>query len=160
MYDQITVMAKELYEKSVALRRDLHRHPETGWLEMRTSAVIAGILTNLGYEVLTGRQVVDDRARMGLPSEEARREHTKLVRESWDTPLTYLTEEMEAGSCAAGRAPYAPSVLISTPSASWRMKTPATDRRGRALHRSAPASCTPAATTAIPPSASAWRKCS
>ena len=35
MYDQITVMAKELYEKSVALRRDLHRHPETGWLEMR-----------------------------------------------------------------------------------------------------------------------------
>lgn len=97
MYDQITVMAKELYEKSVALRRDLHRHPETGWLEMRTSAVIAGILTNLGYEVLTGRQVVDDRARMGLPSEEARREHTKLVRESWDTPLTYLTEEMEAG---------------------------------------------------------------
>lgn len=97
MYDQITVMAKELYEKSVALRRDLHRHPETGWLEMRTSAVIAGILTNLGYEVLTGRQVVDDRARMGLPSDEARREHAKLVRESWDTPLTYLTEEMEAG---------------------------------------------------------------
>ena len=97
MYDQITVMAKELYEKSVALRRDLHRHPEMGWLEMRTSAVIAGILTNLGYEVLTGRQVVDDRARMGLPSDEARREHAKLVREGWDTPLTYLTEEMEAG---------------------------------------------------------------
>ncbi len=48
MYDQITAMAKEIFERSVARRRDLHRHPETGWLEMRTSAVIAGILTELG----------------------------------------------------------------------------------------------------------------
>lgn len=96
MNDQITAMSKELYEKCAALRRDLHRHPETGWLEMRTSAVIAEILTNLGYEVLTGREVVADGARMGLPSVEALREHAKLVKES-DTPLTYLTEEMEAG---------------------------------------------------------------
>ncbi|MCD8000241.1 MAG: amidohydrolase [Clostridiales bacterium] len=97
MYDQITAMAKEIFERSVARRRDLHRHPETGWLEMRTSAVIAGILTELGYEVLTGSNVLDGEARLGLPSEEVLREHANLVRESWNTPLTYLTEEMEAG---------------------------------------------------------------
>ena len=68
MYDQITAMAKEIFERSVARRRDLHRHPETGWLEMRTSAVIAGILTELGYEVLTGSNVLDGEARLGLPS--------------------------------------------------------------------------------------------
>ena len=97
MYDQITAMAKEIFERSVARRRDLHRHPETGWLEMRTSAVIAGILTELGYEVLTGSNVLDGEARLGLPSEAALREHANLIRENWNTPLTYLTEEMEAG---------------------------------------------------------------
>ena len=97
MYDQITAMAKEIFERSVARRRDLHRHPETGWLEMRTSAVIAGILTELGYEVLTGSNVLDGEARLGLPSEAALREHVNLIRKNWNTPLTYLTEEMEAG---------------------------------------------------------------
>jgi len=50
-----------------ALRRDFHRHAETGWTEMRTASLIARRLTELGCEVLIGRAVSDDEARMGVP---------------------------------------------------------------------------------------------
>jgi aminobenzoyl-glutamate utilization protein A len=52
-----------------ALRRDFHRHAETGWTEFRTAAKVATTLRSLGFEVATGRSVVaDDRA--GVPSPE------------------------------------------------------------------------------------------
>jgi len=38
----------------VALRRDLHRHPELAFKEKRTSALVADCLTSWGYEVVTG----------------------------------------------------------------------------------------------------------
>lgn len=37
-----------------SLYRDLHQHPELSWCEHRTSAVMAELLTELGYEVTTG----------------------------------------------------------------------------------------------------------
>jgi len=52
-----------------ALRRQLHRHPELGWCEIATGAKVAEILTELGYEVLTGRQVCRAESRMGLPEQ-------------------------------------------------------------------------------------------
>ena len=36
------------------IRRDLHRHPELGTQELRTSRIVAEYLTNLGLEVNTG----------------------------------------------------------------------------------------------------------
>ena len=96
MYDKIRELADGLYEKSVERRRDFHKYPETGWLEMRTSAVIAETLTKLGYEVYTGRQVCEDGARMGVPSDETLREHSALVREQ-GVPMEYLTSDMEEG---------------------------------------------------------------
>ncbi|MDE1179201.1 M20 aminoacylase family protein [Paraburkholderia sp.] len=41
-------------ERFIALRRDLHRHPELGLAETRTSDVIAAQLTALGYAVTRG----------------------------------------------------------------------------------------------------------
>lgn len=38
----------------VALRRDLHRHPELGFAERRTSGIVAETLRSLGYEVTEG----------------------------------------------------------------------------------------------------------
>ncbi len=38
----------------VATRRDLHAHPELGFQETRTSALVADRLTGLGYQVKTG----------------------------------------------------------------------------------------------------------
>ena len=79
-----------------ALRRDFHRYPETGWLEMRTSAIIAKTLTELGYEVLTGRDVCEESARMGVPSEKTTKAHLERVL-TQDTPLDYLTGDMREG---------------------------------------------------------------
>lgn len=97
MYDKITAAAEEIKGQCAAYRRDFHKHPEMGWLEMRTSAMIAEKLTQLGYEVLTGSEVTDGEARLGLPSKKERMEHARLVKENWETPLPFLTEEMEEG---------------------------------------------------------------
>jgi hippurate hydrolase len=50
MNDTITSYIPEL----VALRRDLHKHPELGFEEERTAGIIAGYLRNCGLEVHTG----------------------------------------------------------------------------------------------------------
>lgn len=41
-------------EEFIALRRDLHRHPELAFRETRTSAIVAERLASYGYEVTTG----------------------------------------------------------------------------------------------------------
>ena len=70
MISSIDAMVASLEAKLVHCRRDLHRHAETGWLEFRTSSLVARALTDLGYEVELGRQVVAENARMGVPSAE------------------------------------------------------------------------------------------
>ncbi len=46
--------AKQLSEYTVATRRDLHRHPELGFEEVRTAGIVADTLRDLGMEVTTG----------------------------------------------------------------------------------------------------------
>jgi amidohydrolase len=46
--------AQALYDELVAIRRDLHMHPELGFQEVRTARIVATKLNELGYEVLTG----------------------------------------------------------------------------------------------------------
>ncbi|MBR3836742.1 MAG: amidohydrolase [Clostridia bacterium] len=70
IYQKIIEKADALAPAMTTLRRDLHKHAEPGWLEMRTSSIIARKLTELGYEVLVGDAVCKRDARMGLPSEE------------------------------------------------------------------------------------------
>ena len=81
----------------IALRRTIHRHPETGWLEMRTSAIINERLSTLGYTVLTGSQAVSPEARMGVPDENTLRAHALEAEQLEGTPLPYLTDEMRQG---------------------------------------------------------------
>lgn len=50
LYEQ----AQELFPYSRAIRRDLHMHPELGFQEVRTSAVIARELREIGLEISTG----------------------------------------------------------------------------------------------------------
>ena len=68
-YELIKEVAEASREELIACRRDFHKHAETGWFEMRTSSIIARKLTDLGYEVLTGEDVCDKDARMGVPSD-------------------------------------------------------------------------------------------
>lgn len=46
--------ADTLYQQLVAWRRDLHAHPELSFHEVRTSALVADVLSQLGFEVRTG----------------------------------------------------------------------------------------------------------
>ena len=46
--------ARERAQDLSQLRRDFHRHPELAFQEHRTGEVIAGILSELGYQVRTG----------------------------------------------------------------------------------------------------------
>ena len=96
MYTEIIKRSKEQSAKCVARRRDFHKYPETAWLEMRTSAIIAKTLTELGYEVLTGRAVCAEHARIGVPSKKELEEHAERVL-SQGVPEEYLTEEMKEG---------------------------------------------------------------
>jgi len=50
-------------------RRDFHTYAEPGWGEYRTASIIAQRLEELGYRIRIGREVIDEAARMGLPSE-------------------------------------------------------------------------------------------
>lgn len=70
IYQMIQEQAEAVTPELVALRRDFHKHAETGWFEMRTSSIIAGYLKKLGYEVLVGEEVCKKEERMGVPSEE------------------------------------------------------------------------------------------
>ena len=69
-YEKILEEARERRERMRRCRQDLHRYPELGWCEIRTTAVIARRLTELGYQVYTGPDVCAAEARMGLPSPE------------------------------------------------------------------------------------------
>lgn len=55
-------------DQMTQLRRDLHRHAEPGWCEVRTATLIAGGLKKLGYDTRIGDEVLV-KDRMGLPSE-------------------------------------------------------------------------------------------
>jgi amidohydrolase len=50
MLDKAQALAGEL----VRLRRDIHQHPELGFREFRTAALVADTLTEIGMEVRTG----------------------------------------------------------------------------------------------------------
>lgn len=54
----------------ITYRRDFHKHPETGWTEIRTASIIAKKLNELGYEIQIGKEVIKPESRMGLPSQE------------------------------------------------------------------------------------------
>jgi|SRR5271156_377895 len=49
-----TVLPEGLFQDTVALRRDLHAHPELGFEEQRTAGIVAERLRGLGLEVHAG----------------------------------------------------------------------------------------------------------
>ena len=93
---EIDAMQPEL----TRIRRDLHRHPETGWLEMRTTAILAKALRAMGYELYTGREVCKEGARLGLPDEQTLSAHAQRALEQ-GAPEEELTADIRAGYTGA-----------------------------------------------------------
>lgn len=62
--------AEALKEELITRRRDLHKHPETGWTEFRTASIVIQELQALGYEVHYGSEIIDEASMMGLPKPE------------------------------------------------------------------------------------------
>lgn len=67
-YDHLT---KQL----INLRRDFHKHPESGWIEYRTSSIIADLLSTYGYQVYVGENVCKSESRMGVPDKNYLEKH-------------------------------------------------------------------------------------
>lgn len=63
----ISHQVNQIKEKVISWRRDFHRYPEVGWTEFRTSARIADILSEMGFEVQVGSEVIKKESRMGVP---------------------------------------------------------------------------------------------
>ena len=53
MTDTLTAL-QALSEEFTAVRRDIHRHPELGYQEFRTSDLVAERLASWGYQVTRG----------------------------------------------------------------------------------------------------------
>lgn len=73
--NKIMEMAKNLENNIIAYRRDFHKHAESGWTEFRTASIVAEKLHQLGYTVLVGDEVMNEKFIMGAPSAEELAQH-------------------------------------------------------------------------------------
>lgn len=62
-------------EKAVAIRRDLHKYAEAGWVEYRTTCFIVESLEKLGIPTYVGEDILAPEAIMGRPDESALKKH-------------------------------------------------------------------------------------
>ncbi|MDR7867905.1 MAG: amidohydrolase [Sporomusaceae bacterium] len=65
---KIIELTNKLKDKMIERRRDFHRYAEVAWTEFRTASKVADALTELGYEVEAGDEVMAAGSMMGLPS--------------------------------------------------------------------------------------------
>jgi len=113
VYQSIIKMADAAQSKMVAVRRDFHKHAETGWYEMRTSSIIAKRLCELGYEVLVGDAVCKRDARMGVPSEEALSAgYERAIKQGADPDFIKATEGGMTGVIGILRCGEGPTVAM------------------------------------------------
>ena len=93
--DTIITKANEMSDRLTQWRRFFHRYAEVGWTEYITTATLATALTELGWEVILGKDILASDARLGLPTD-------KVLAESKARALAYgidprLVEAMDGG---------------------------------------------------------------
>ena len=98
IYEEIYNKSCEIEDKLINIRRDIHKHPETGWLEMRTSAFIKNYLEELGFEFLSGREVCSEEFRMGVPDTDILKAHyTMLMENKEENFCDFISDDMKDG---------------------------------------------------------------
>ncbi|HLR04123.1 MAG TPA: amidohydrolase [Virgibacillus sp.] len=71
---------KDLKDQLITWRRDFHRYPETGFLEMRTASIVASVLDQLGFALDLGKDVMSLEHCMGKPNEAITSNHYEWAR--------------------------------------------------------------------------------
>ncbi|WP_218923242.1 MULTISPECIES: amidohydrolase [unclassified Bacillus (in: firmicutes)] len=95
MEELISQLVDNMEEDLINVRRNIHCFPEIGWTEFRTSSLIADFLSELGFEVKVGKEIIVPESRMGVPDE-------KTIQEAKDRAISfganpYWIEKMEDG---------------------------------------------------------------
>ncbi|TBL79443.1 amidohydrolase [Paenibacillus thalictri] len=95
---EISQQVQDMKDKLIARRRDLHMYPESGWVEYRTAAIVAGQLSSLGYELHMREAACRPESRMGVPSPDVLRFHeNRAIAEGADPAWV---ERMQGGHTA------------------------------------------------------------
>lgn len=63
-------------------RRSLHRYPEPGWTEYRTSYLLAEELNGLGFELHVGKAALESSERIGVPDRDTLSRHEQEASEA------------------------------------------------------------------------------
>ncbi len=61
---------KSIAAKIIEIRRNIHKYPESGWNEYRTTSYIATFLQELGYEINMGTKAIKPESRLAPPNPE------------------------------------------------------------------------------------------
>lgn len=69
IYKEIREYTDSIKEELVNFRRDLHKYPETGWLEIRTTYKLYEELSKLDCTIILGEDVTEAEAKMGVPDQ-------------------------------------------------------------------------------------------
>lgn len=113
IFQTIIEKTEQITPELIALRRDFHKHAEAGWLEMRTSSIIARKLTEMGYEVLVGEQVCKKDERMGVPSAEVlKMAYQRAIDQGADPEFVKATEGGMTGVVGILRCGEGPTIAM------------------------------------------------
>lgn len=82
-------MDKQRANELIEFRRDLHKHPEAGWKEFRTTSLVAERLDAMGYDLFFGENALVPESRLGVPDEQELAAAKERAREE-GAPKTYL----------------------------------------------------------------------
>ncbi|WP_196598221.1 amidohydrolase [Pectinatus frisingensis] len=92
---QISQLAESLKKNTIKCRRDLHRHPESGWTEFRTACIVIKQLLSFGYDVKFGEDVLVNEECMGIPNDNILKENMQRAVSQGADP--HLVEKMTGG---------------------------------------------------------------
>lgn len=82
----------------ISLRREFHQYPELGFTEFRTASRVVEILSSLGYEVIYGKDAMDEDSRRGVPPEDVlQKTYERAIR---DGASIDIVEKMKGGFTA------------------------------------------------------------
>ena len=95
MNTNLQAKLQELIPGLVAVRRDLHKYPESAWTEFRTASMCIKKMQELGYTITMGEDAVKRDAMMGVPAADVLKGHMeRAVAQGADAELV---AKMEGG---------------------------------------------------------------